>query len=91
MPVIGSKLVPVGASGKMHFGMTASFRRLQTASSGTVRGLASFLKPSLSYHGTDRWIVKGVKSTWLSVLSTILYDVGCSRICIAACDTACNK
>jgi hypothetical protein len=43
--------------------------------SRALRPLASLLCPHVRYSGLDRWMVKGVKSTWSSAASSMVYDV----------------
>lgn len=40
-----------------------------------MRRTVALLQLDVKYGGLERWVVKGVKSSWISNATTILYDM----------------
>lgn len=55
--------------------LRASMRRLRTIPSTAVKKMLAMMQLEVKYSGLERWMVKGVKSTWTSSDSTVLYDM----------------
>jgi hypothetical protein len=50
-------------------------RPLRTFSLNLMRRTVALLQLDVKYGGLERWVVKGVKSSWISNATTILYDM----------------
>ena len=55
--------------------LRASMRRLRTVPSAAVKKVLAMMQLEVKYSGLERWMVKGVKSSWASSDSTVLYDM----------------
>jgi hypothetical protein len=55
--------------------LNINLRPLRNFSRNVVKGMMSLLQLDAKHRGLERWIVEGVKSSWISSATTILYDV----------------